>query len=99
MQVEIDDRIIERLQELVPVELTGTDSHFLVDWLIGIALSMVNMSLEKHPELTIGDLYMISCRNQVHNFIVYGRFRSRARSVSRTRRESAISLLAFASPT
>ena len=66
MQVEINDRIIERVQELVPVHLTAADNDFFVDWLASIGLAMVNVSLEKHPELTFRDLFMMSLRNQSH---------------------------------
>jgi hypothetical protein len=64
MQVEIDDRIIERVQELVPVRLTEADHDFYADWLAGLGLGLVNASLQKHPELTFGDLLMVSLRNQ-----------------------------------
>jgi hypothetical protein len=66
MQVEIEDSIIERVQELVSVHLTAADKDFFADWLASIGIGMVNAALQKHPELTFGDLFMMSIRDGRH---------------------------------
>ena len=66
MRVEIDDRIMGRIQELVPVRLTAVDKDFFADWLVKIGLGTIESALEKHPEMTFRDLFMITLRNGKH---------------------------------
>lgn len=66
MQVEIDDKIITRLHELVSVRLTDEDIGFFTDCLAGIGIAMVNASLQKYPDLTFGELLMMFFKNQHH---------------------------------
>jgi len=66
MQVEIDDKIITRLRELVSVRLSDDDINFFADVLAGIGIAMVNASLQKHPGLTFGELLTMYFKNGKH---------------------------------
>ncbi|MGH8548934.1 MAG: hypothetical protein ACRERU_10105 [Methylococcales bacterium] len=48
MKIEIDNSIMDRIQDLVPVRLTKANHAFLVEWVAGIGLALVNAALEKH---------------------------------------------------
>jgi hypothetical protein len=66
MQVEIDDKVVARLRELVPVRLTDEDITFFTDCLTWIGIAMVNSSLQKYPDLTFGELLTMFFKNQHH---------------------------------
>ncbi|WP_157385800.1 hypothetical protein [Methylosarcina fibrata] len=60
MQVEIDDKTIQRLKQLFPGRLASvmntTDVSFFTDFMAGLGIDTVNAVLEKNPDLTFGDL-------------------------------------------
>lgn len=60
MKVEIDDKTIQRLKELLPGRLSASmgseDVAFLADFMTGLGIDTVNAVLEKNPGLTFGAL-------------------------------------------
>lgn len=60
MKVEIDDKTIQRLKELLPGRLSASmgseDVAFLADFMAGLGIDAVNAVLEKNPGLTFGAL-------------------------------------------
>lgn len=64
MQVEIDKDVEEHVQSLTSIKLNEEDYYFFVDWLVRIGVETVRGALNKHPELTLGDLVMMQFRNE-----------------------------------
>lgn len=64
MQIEIDDDVAQQVQSLTTINLREGDYYFFADWLLRIGVATVKSVLEKHPELTLGDLVMMQFRNR-----------------------------------
>lgn len=60
MQVNLKEHTLEQVQELLPVRMTGRDLDFVVDWLVWVGWSMVKVSMEKHPGMTLGHLIALT---------------------------------------
>lgn len=60
MKVEIGDKTIERIKQLVPERLAAglraDDIAFLAEFTAGLGVDMINRVLEQKPGLTFGDL-------------------------------------------
>lgn len=66
MQTEIDIEVQQQIQNLTSIRLQDRDYYFFVDWLLRIGVATVKTALDRHPELTLGDLVMMQFRNDVH---------------------------------
>lgn len=63
MQIEIDDDVAQQVQSLTTIKLRERDYYYFTDWLLRVGVGTVKSALEKHPELTLGDLVMLQYRN------------------------------------
>lgn len=64
MQVEISDEFTRELKTLTTLNPKGRDIDFIADWFVRIGMGTVKVALQKHPELTFGDLMTMSYRNR-----------------------------------
>jgi hypothetical protein len=46
----------QKIREHIPYIHTDADMAWITDWFLMMGLAMVKQSLEKHPQLSIGDL-------------------------------------------
>lgn len=63
MQVEISDEFVSELQTMTTLNPSGRDLDYLADWFVRIGMGTAKAALEKHPELSFGDLMTMSYRN------------------------------------
>jgi hypothetical protein len=77
MQVQIDDKTIQRLKKLFPVRLEyamkSDDADFFADFMATIGIDTINALLEQNPGLTFGELttrYSSKLSNGVENIPV-----------------------------
>jgi len=63
MLIEIEDTVAKQVQSLTTIRLDGADYDYFSDWLIRVGVATVRGALEKHPELTLGDLVMMQYRD------------------------------------
>jgi hypothetical protein len=66
MQVEISDEFTRELKTLTTLKPKGRDLDFIVDWFVRIGMGTAKAVLEKHPELTFGDLVTKSFHDDYH---------------------------------
>jgi hypothetical protein len=66
MEVQIKADVQEQIQKLTRIQLQQRDYSFFVDWLVVIGIGTVKLALERHPELTLGDLVMMQFRENSH---------------------------------
>lgn len=59
MQIEIGEDVAQQIQSLTRLKLKGCDYNYFADWLLVVGVATVKTALEKHPELTLGDLVMM----------------------------------------
>ena len=45
-----------KIREFIPYIHTDDDMVWAADWFLTMGLAMVKLSLEKHPQLSVGDL-------------------------------------------
>lgn len=64
MQIEVDEDVAQQVQNLTTIKLSGRDLYFFTDWLLRVGVGTVNGVLQKHPELTLGDLVMMQFRDR-----------------------------------
>lgn len=64
MQVEINDEFTRELKTITTLTLKGRDLDYFADWYLRIGMGTVKVALQKHPELTFGDLMTMSYRNR-----------------------------------
>ncbi len=62
MEIQIDTDVQQIIQSLTSVRLQERDFRFFVDWLVPVGVAAVKVVLEKHPELSLGDLVMMQFR-------------------------------------
>jgi len=60
MVVNLKEHTLEQVQELLPAQIEGRDLDFVVDWLVWVGWSMVKVSMEKHPDMTLGHLMALT---------------------------------------
>lgn len=46
----------QKIREYIPYIHSDSDMAWVTDWFLTMGLAMVKLSLEKHPQLSIGDL-------------------------------------------
>lgn len=46
----------QKIREFIPYIHSQEDMAFVSDWFLTMGLAMVRCSLEKHPNLTVGDI-------------------------------------------
>lgn len=46
----------QKIREFIPFIRSDEDMIWFTDWFLTMGLAMVKLSLEKHPQLSIGDL-------------------------------------------
>ena len=46
----------QKIREFIPYIHSQDDLSFVTDWFLTMGLAMVRCSLEKHPNLSVGDL-------------------------------------------
>jgi hypothetical protein len=63
MKIEIDDDVAQQVQSLTSIKLCEKDYYYFTDWLLRVGVGTVKSALQKHPELTLGDLVMLQYRN------------------------------------
>jgi hypothetical protein len=66
MEVQIKADVQEQIQKLTRIQLQQRDYSFFVDWLVVVGIGTVKLALERHPELTLGDLIMMQFRENSH---------------------------------
>ncbi len=64
MQIEIDENVAQQVQSLTNIKLDKRDYYYFTDWLLKVGVATVKSAMEKHPELTLGDLVMRQYRNR-----------------------------------
>jgi len=62
MQIEIDEDVAQQVQSLTIIKLVGEDYYYFTDWLLRVGVATVKGTLQKHPELTLGDLHRLRSR-------------------------------------
>ena len=45
-----------KIREFIPYIHTDDDMIWVADWFLTMGLAMVKLSLQKHPQLSVGDL-------------------------------------------
>ena len=63
MQIEIDEDVAQQVQSLTTIKLGNRDYYYFTDWLLKVGVATVKGTLQKHPELTLGDLVMMQYRD------------------------------------
>lgn len=60
MQVQINDKIIQKMKDLFPdrlaASMTASDIDFFIVWFCELGLDVVGVLLRKRPYLTLGKL-------------------------------------------
>ncbi len=63
MQVEIGDEFAQELRTMTTLTPKGRELDYLADWFVRIGMGTVKVALQKHSELTFGDLMTMSFHN------------------------------------
>ena len=66
MQIEIDEDVVRQVQTLTSIKLKGQDYDYFADWLLRVGVATVKGTMQKHPDLTLGDLVMLQYRNRYY---------------------------------
>ena len=55
----------QKIREYIPYIHSDSDMTWVTDWFLTMGLAMVKLSLEKHPQLSIGDLINMICQTHL----------------------------------
>lgn len=66
MEIQMDKNVCEQIQSLTSIRLGRQEYEFFADWLILVGVSTVRLALDRHPDLTLGDLVMLQFREDRH---------------------------------
>ncbi len=56
----------QKIREYIPYIHTDEDMSWAVDWFLTMGLSMVKLSLKKHPHLSVGDLINMTMLDNIN---------------------------------
>jgi hypothetical protein len=66
MQIEIDERLCERMQGFTTLPVTPESAEYFTEFFLEIGLAVVKDALHRNPGMTFGDLVMIRYRIDQH---------------------------------
>lgn len=58
--IELHFETEKKIRQLIPYIHTDSDMNWVTDWFMTMGISLVKLSLEKHPHLSVGDLINIT---------------------------------------
>ena len=61
--IQICTETEKKIREFIPYIHTEEDMAFVIDWFLIMGIGMVRCSLEKHPNMTVGDLMSMTMRD------------------------------------
>lgn len=64
MKIKIDEDVAQEVQNLTTINLREDDYYYFTDWLLRVGIATVKSALERHPELTLGDLVMLQYQSR-----------------------------------
>lgn len=66
LSVQLRFETEQKIREHIPYIHTDADMAWVTDWFLTMGLAMVKLSLEKHPQLSVGDLINMTMSDKLN---------------------------------